>query len=295
MKKIFLYTLLVIIAGVGCRKKDNPRIPDFTRVPQPQITKDAGSAFSISGLAPNTFTGNFTVDLFFKSDIKPSKLDIVVIKNGDKSIIKSIQANITSFPAKLTVTGLQLATLFGTPIVLGDKFDIGADVTTQAGEKFDAFPLAAPAYDAGVTAQAGATPTITYTCVCPFDINDYAGNFKVTIDDWNDFGIGTIIPVTKVNDKQLSFISPVNNLPIKIDIDPASLVTAVASQSYGDYKAAGIDPTWTYGNANIVSVNSASNAIDPCNKVVSIAVIYTVSAGQFTNSGAPFILAMKKQ
>jgi hypothetical protein len=295
MKHLILYSLAAIVLLASCKKSGNPKLPDLSSVPTPLITKDASGDASIDGNSPNTFKGKIIVDLFFKSDAKPAKFDIVVIKNDDKSIVKTIQAGVTTFPTTLEVTGLQLATLFGAPIVLGDKFEIGADVTTQSGQTFQAFPLSGSAYGANVANQPGASTSVIFAAGCPFNIHDFGGNFKVTVDDWNDFGVGSIIPVTVAGPTKLSFASPVNNKPIIIDVNTLSHVTSVASQPYGDYKAAGIDPTWPYGVANIVSVSNAANFVDPCAKVISIAVVYTVSAGQFTNSGAPFILAMKKQ
>lgn len=295
MKRILLYSVLATLLFASCRKSDNSKLPDLSRVPVPLIKKDASANATIDGNAPNSFTGKVTVDLFFKDDTKPAKFDIVAIKNGNKSIVKIIQADVKSFPATVTITGLQLATLFGSPIVLGDKFDIGADVYTQGGQKFEAFPLVGAGYGAGVANQPGASTSVTYASVCQFSIDDFAGTFKVTVDDWNDFGVGSNITITKVSATKLSFVSPVNNQPIIIDVNSTSFVTSVASQAYGDYKAAGIDPTWPYGNANIVSVVSTKNFVDPCTKIISIGVVYTVSVGQFTNSGGPFILEMKKQ
>jgi len=293
MRKIFLYTLVVVLAGIGCRKKDNPHIPDFTRVPMPTITKDAGSDVTISGAAPNSFTGKFTVDLYFKNDIKPSKFDIVVIKNGVKTSVKTIQAGVASFPASVTVTGAQLVTLFGSPIVIGDKFDVGADVYTQNGDKYVAFPAVGEAYGTGVPTQGGASLTVRYEAVCTFIAADFGGNFKITTDPWNDIGVNTVIPVTVVSPTKLSFESPVNGLPIVIDVNATTNVTSVASQSYGDYKAAGWDATWPYGNNFVSSVAGPLNFVGPCDKTISLSLKYVSNNGAQTYG--PYTLVMKKQ
>ena len=124
MKKLLLYTLLVVTAATGCRKNDNPKLPDFTRVPLPSVTKDVTASVTISAAAPNTFNGKFVVDLFFKNDVKPAKLDIVIVKNGDNAGVKVLQAGLTTYPSTFTITGQQLNTLFGKAVVLGDKFDL---------------------------------------------------------------------------------------------------------------------------------------------------------------------------
>jgi len=293
MRKIFFYTALVILAGIGCRKKDNPRIPDFTRVPMPTITKEAGSDFVISSFAPNAFAGKVTVDLYFKNDIKPSKFDVVVIKNGNKTNVKVIQAGVASFPTSVPLTGTQLATLFGAPLVLGDKFDVGADVYTQNGDKYVAFPAVGEGYGTGVPTQGGASLTVRYEVVCPFIAADFGGDFKVTKDDWNDIGVGAVVPVTVVSATKLSFPSPVNNAPIIIDVNPTTYATSVASQSYGDYKAAGIDPTWPYGNNFVSSVAGPLNIVGACDKTISLSLKYVSNNG--AQSYGPFTLVMKKQ
>lgn len=293
MRNIFLYALLIVIAAASCRKKDNPRIPDFTRVPMPTITKDAGSDATISGNAPNTFNGKFTVALYFPNDVKPSKFDIVVIKNGDKTNVKTIQAGLTSFPTSIALTGTQLATLFGSTIVTGDKFDVGADVFTQGGEKYAAFPPVGEGYGTGVPTQGGASLTVRYEAVCTFVAADFGGNYKVTTDVWNDIGVNTIIPITVVGPTKLSFKSPVNNADIVIDVNAATNVTSVAAQSYGDYKTAGIDPTWTFGNVIVSSVAGAANAVGPCDKTISLSLKYVFDNG--TQTAGPYTLAMKKQ
>jgi hypothetical protein len=82
------------------------------------------------------------------------KFDVVVIKNNDKTNVKVLKTDVTTFPTELTITGTQLATLFNAPIVLGDKFDIGVDVTTYTGAKFEAFPTIGNPYAAGIACPA---------------------------------------------------------------------------------------------------------------------------------------------
>ncbi|MEP7278732.1 MAG: hypothetical protein ABI813_08835 [Bacteroidota bacterium] len=296
MKRIIIYTMMIVLAGVGCRKSDNPKLPDFTRVPLPSFVKDAATSVSISATAPNTFDAKFSVDLFFKNDEKPAKFDLVIIKNGDNAGFKVLKADITSFPSTFNITGSQLVTLFGAPIVLGDKFDVGADVYTVEGQKYPAFPIVGIGYGANVPTQYGGLfPSLRYEAVCVFTASEYAGNFNVLQDDFDDdFGVGSIVPVTVVSASKLSIVSPVNGQPIVVDVNTATNITSVASQAYGDYKAAGIDPTWTYGNITVVSNNtSKANFVAPCDGVLSLALEYSVSVGSFT--GGPFVLKLKKQ
>jgi len=198
MKKIIIFSLLISSFTAGfnsCRKEDNVKLPELTRVPLPLITKDPGGDDVISGQEPASFNGKFVVDMYFPNDIKPQKADAVVIRNGDKSIVKTIQADITSFPTTVEVTGTQLATLFGEPIVAGDNFQIGVDLTTVDGLKFEAFPITGNAYASGTAAQPGSSTTITYVAVCAFDQRAFHSNYTVQLDDWPDFAVGDAVVV----------------------------------------------------------------------------------------------------
>ena len=125
----------------------------------------AGSDQSISAANPNAFSGKFRVGLYFPAGAPPKKYDVVVIKNNDKTNVKVIKADVTTFPTELTISGSQLATLFGSPIVAGDRFDISVDVTIYTGEKFEAFPVTGNAYAAGIAAQPGSSTFVRYNAI----------------------------------------------------------------------------------------------------------------------------------
>ena len=166
MKKIIIYSLyLFTVAALftACRKEDNAQLPGLIRFPLPVVAKVAGSDQNIAAASPNAFSGKFTVGLYFPNDAPPKKYDIVAIKNDNKAVVKIIKADVTSFPTEITVTGSQLATLFGAPIVAGDKFDISVDVYTSTGEKYEAFPVTGNPYASGIAAQPAATTFIRYT------------------------------------------------------------------------------------------------------------------------------------
>ena len=118
MKKIIIFSLLLSAVAAtfnSCRKEDNAKLPDLEKFDWlPLIVKDpVVPMISISGQEPASFTGKFAVDKYFEADVNPQKADVVVIKNGNKAVVKTIQADITSFPTTVEVTGPQLETLFG--------------------------------------------------------------------------------------------------------------------------------------------------------------------------------------
>ena len=169
MKKIIIFSLYFFsIAGLftACSKDENGELPDnLTQFPTPLVVKVAGTDQSISAANPNAFSGKFRVGLYFPTGAPPQKYDVVVIKNNNKANVKVIKTDVTTFPTDITITGSQLATLFGTPIVTGDVFDISVDVTIVTGEKFEAFPVTGNPYAAGIAAQPGSSTFVRYNTI----------------------------------------------------------------------------------------------------------------------------------
>jgi hypothetical protein len=273
----------------SCRKSDNPKLPELTRFPTPVLTKVAGTDETIPAQAPNSFTGKFTVDMFFKNDIPAQKLDIVVMKNDDKTNIKTLQANVTTFPTTITVTGPQLATLFGAPIVLGDKFDVSADVTTASGVKYEAFPATGNAYASGVSAQPGSATLIRYEAVCKYEPSAYQGNFVVVTDEWADYTPGDVVVLTMIDATHFSFkYLPANPLPIVVTVNAVNNSTSVAKQKYGS----GYPPGWTFGDLFAESVPSIDNFVAPCQGIFSVRLKHTTPTVSFSGD---YKIVLRKQ
>jgi hypothetical protein len=278
MKKIAIYSLcLFSVAALfsSCRKEDNSKLPKgLARFPTPQIAKVAGTDQTISAVNPGSFTGKFTVAMYFPGDTPPQKYDVVVRKNGDNTNIKSIQANVTTFPATITVTGTQLQTLFPGAIVLGDRFDFGVDVTTAEGIKFEAFPVTGAAYASGISAQPGASTSVQYAAICQYDPNIYKGSFVVVTDEWADYVPGDVIQLTMVDATHFSFMYlAANPSPIVVTVNADNSVT-VPKQVYGS----GYPPGWTFGNISAESVPSADNAVAPCEGTFAVHLSHTAGA-----------------
>ena len=166
MKTIILYSILLSVFATvftACRKDDVETPPADPRFPLPLLTKDTTGDDTIPGRDPASFLGKFVIDMYYGTAVKPQKVDIVVIRNDNKTNVKTIKANVTTFPTSIQVTGTQLTTLFDSTIRLGDKFEIGADVTTINGQKFEAFPLTGNPYGADTTDIARFQ---VFNCVC---------------------------------------------------------------------------------------------------------------------------------
>ena len=289
--KIIYSFLAALVIFASCRKEDNPVLPDgLQRATIPQFAKDSSADLNISGQDPLSFTGKFTLSQYFTTDQAFKSFDLVVIKNGEPSSVKVLQAGITSIPADFTVTGDQLTTLFDADIEAGDFFDIGADVILTSGQKLEAFPLDGnPNYDPNVFALPGLKPlTIRYAVLCQFDATQYDGDFVVVQDDWQDYQPGDIIPVTMIDETHISFeYAALDAQPIIVEVDPTSNTTSVDNQYFGNYGAgfgdffAESDP----GNAN--------NYVAPCQGILS--VVLDISSDALGPFGPFRIVLQKKQ
>jgi hypothetical protein len=290
MKKIITFSLLVSLVLMGaCRKAGNGNLPDLERVPVPSLKKEAGSDAFIVVSALSSFQGKLVVDNFFKDDIPPKSMDVVAFKNGNKSIIKVIKAGITSFPTTVIITAADLQAAFG-PIVICDYFTFGVNMTTKSGKVYEAFPAVGVAYGAGVSNQFGGVQTqLDYSTKVEYDPSVYKGNFITVSDEFQDFPVGSVVPITQIDATSFSFIQPatVNPIPMVVTVDPNTLRASITKQKIGDKF------TWaSYTNPNAAaSATDPYNKVSPCDKTLQLNITYTVDQGSFGS----YKLVLRKQ
>jgi hypothetical protein len=302
MKKNLLYILFAGVFLTACDKNDGP-VPDDVKlergIPQPQIVKNGGNA-SINALDPASFQGKYDLTGVYFPEDAPSKMDVVIRKNGNNSNVKVIQAGVTTFPTSYTITAAQIATLFGAPVALNDNYDISADVYTRDGKKFEAFPNigipTAVGTAAGVAGQAGASPSIRYSVICQyfstlFGALGSTSAFEVKADEWGDdpvngwgppAGYRPEVMITVVDATHLSFKSPVDGTSIIVlTINPTTNAITFTAQPYGDLSVGPLqkDPGYPYGPATIT--NFGTNNVNPCDKQLNLQIAYNVAAGVF--------------
>jgi len=277
MKKIIVCLLVIVsICNYSCRKEDNPILPELQgNIPVPKLVPDPTSELVIDMTRnPATFAGKFDVGLLYPND-KPQKVDIVVMKNGDKANVKTFKADVTAFPTTLQITGANLISLFG-PIVLGDYFDIAADITLASGQKLVAFPANGVQFASGIAAIPGSAPLLRYSAICKFDADEYVGDFVVVEDEWQDYAAGETVVLTKVDESRLSFLYRSDNpKPIILSVTATNAVV-VNKQTYGTY-------SWgtQYGNFSVETIGDIDDVVKPCDGTISVLLKHTVSAGSF--------------
>lgn len=292
MKKIILYSLLPMLF-IACRKSDNPKLPDLTRVPVMKLTAVAGSDGSIDVAGnPANFKANFDVDMLFPEDQKPQKVDIVVRKNG-AGTVKVVKADVSTFPTNIQVTGQQLIDWFG-PIILNDFFVFGTDIYLGSGQKIEAFPATGVQYSGGTVNIPTSSPTLKYGAICKYDPNTYKGNFVVVQDDWLDTNPGDIIVFTQIDATHFSYIYPtaLNPVPIVVAVNIGTNSATITKQVIGSLWNYG-DPTLTQPTAKTTGPN---NFVSPCEETITLSIDYGiggVNGGTF--GGGPYLFKLRKQ
>lgn len=273
MKTIIYYSiLLTAFVGivVACRKDDTAPPPDL-RFPLPLLTIDTTADEFISGKDPASFLGKFIIDMYYGPTVTPQKIDVVVIRNDNRANVKTIKANVTSFPASIEVTGIQLEALFDSTIKLGDKFEIGADVTTKNGQKFEAFPVTGNPYGADTTALPGSRFSIVYVADCIFNTADFNGNYKVLTKTW-DYEVGELVGVAPGGGDTILItawphpdVGGYIRWPMIIIVDPVTYEVTIPFQSVGEYAG---------GPSHLI--DGGTGTVSPCGDKITLSVIIWV-------------------
>jgi hypothetical protein len=283
MKKYLYNFLFVFTLLAGCSKNDGPIPKDIIldRTPEPQVTKEGGSpAIDVTNLSG--FQAEFSVGVYYNSDIQPSKYDVVVRKNNNDTTVKIFKKDITTFPTSLTVNANDFETLFGEPVELGDNYDIGVDVYMASGKKYEAFPLVGTGYGSGISQQPGATTSIRYSAICQYHDEVYQGDFKVLEDEWGDYSVGDIVTVTRIDSTHFSFKYAASDaLPIIVTVDPLTNEISVAKQVHSPSGYGfGVGPI----SCESVSDPHHPNVVSPCDEKFGIVLKHTGTSVSFGNS-----------
>ncbi len=279
-KNILLYTFLASLFFVGCKKDDGflPSTISLDRVPLIQILKTTGTPVEIIPSTIGTFTGSITVNPLYPSDKLPEKIDLVIIKNGDKTNVKVLKAGV-AVPSVVTFTGAEIQALFG-PVVTCDTYTISYDVYAN-GKKYEAYTAGGVGTGFGGATDAnqpGYSVTLNYNTKVEYVPATYSGNFTVVSDAFDDFPAGSTVVLTQVSPTSFSFASPAVSNPrqFALTVDPATLIVTAPKQKIGDFFL--WNPAYT--NPNIV-VTGTTSFVSPCSKTLTVFLNYTVDQGGF--------------
>ena len=287
-KNILLYSLFATLVFVGCKKDDGPiaKSDGITTesVPYMRITKVAGFTADIIPSTLASYQGKIKVELLYSytdNDLKmPEKVDLVIIKNGNRNDVKVLKAGITTFPSEVTFTGPELLALFGS-VVTCDGFTVGYDVYANGGKKYEAWPAGGAIGNGGATGinQPFYSAFLNFNTKVEYVPATYSGTFKVVSDAFEDFlPVGSDVLIKQVSPTSFSFIQPAvsNPIPMVFTVDPLTLVVTAPRQKIGDVFL------WntSYTNPSI-AVTGTTSFVSPCTKLLTLFLDYRVDQGGF--------------
>jgi hypothetical protein len=266
----FVFGLLMLVAP-GCRKSDNAKLPNLQRVPVPLFTVDQTMDVLIQ--EPDKFKGKFTVDLYFKDDVKPKSMDIVVARNEDYGNVKVYKSNVTTFPTTYEVTGQELATLFGIPITdikPGDTFEFGSNMTLQNGTVVPMFSPVGIGYGTGITNLPNASVLATFRAVCPLDINSFVGSASVEDPKFLEATYPVTVSVEGTDVLKITGFAGDASSVLRIKIINRTQTATIAEQVFAaDF--------FGYHNAKAVG----TGVVDACDNKIAMNLAFSVDEGSF--------------
>ncbi|CAL1521397.1 hypothetical protein [Chitinophaga sp. MM2321] len=287
MKRIFSLIILtgLVVTFYACRKNDNPKLPEgITKGVLPQLVQDDTREVLIQEMAD--FNSAFSMDLYFKDGEKPKKMDLKVAMDGDYTNVKTLQADITTFPVKQEVTGVQLAQLFGIApedVTTGQYFEIRPDITLPDGSVLPAFqqliidgvPTNTEPYGSDGLNFPESNVTITYKKVCPLKLEEYLGTDNILTVDDKDFYEASYPVTVKIEGNTWTFKGWVElpNAVVTMTLDPRTYKVTFKKQIYAPL-APELGPyhDWTI---------EGKGDINPCDTSITVSLNNSVKEGGF--------------
>jgi hypothetical protein len=241
-----------------------------------------------------------------------SKVNVYVVrgqstKPADWKLVKSYDRNpsdtsyfdiIVTAPEIATTLGIALNTNAGN-FTLGQAFNCYTEVITTDGRKFTVNNT-----NADITAGGNAYFAIfnfSAAVVCPFVAAGFAGDYRVDIDEWEDWAPGDVLTGAVVSAVQGAandtstyllrvFPNPAfggnNQTNVTVRVATATGISVVRNQYYGNYGATPIHNTTT-GNANFTY---------SCTGVIDLNLLHHVPNNPgLVYGGRPFRLKLTKQ
>ncbi|MBL0027282.1 MAG: hypothetical protein WBP08_14865 [Saprospiraceae bacterium] len=287
MKNIQIFVLSFLMVAFSCTKESNGNLPSGIQdVNIPLIIKDPGSQQNIDFVDANNFSGKFIADIYFKDGPKPEKADVVMIKNGVNSSVKSLQTNLTTFPTTISLNKSIIETAFGQAMKLADSYTIGMDMYYN-GIKYEAFPLTGIPYGTNIPNLTLSSTFVKYDVVCPFNIDNFSGSFEVLKDDWEDYAVGAVITVSKISATSISFnynCSSPNPIIMTINVNTGAL-----SGNKIQYCSYNLPPVLKFFG-DVVEGNMSF--LDFCSKTINVKIAHTDELDR--NFGEGVIVLKKK-
>lgn len=203
MKKISLLFIAVGMIFTSCTEDGGTSKEDLNEAAIPNISKISTTDQGLNVVALNagqTINLGLNVDVAF-GDV--ASMDLVGIYTKGTVVEKAVlKTNLTTFPSVVNITQTDLYNAFkilnsASDVGLKDNLIISADLTLKNGTVIKMYNTDGTVnYGSGIANFSGIKVLQTYIVSCPLtDASLFNGNYKVTADQWDDYGVGPIIPV----------------------------------------------------------------------------------------------------
>lgn len=267
MKKIkIIFTgMLFAFIAFSCENDGGTSVIDFTEGAVPNIKKIANTDQGLNIVALKAGE-NINIGLTVSvGNGNVESMDIIGIYRKGTVVEKAtLKTNITGFPATVNISQTDLYKAFtllnsANDVDLSDKLVISADLKLKNGTIIQMFTDKGIANYGADAANSKAYSVIQdYIVSCPLaDASLFNGDYKVTQDTWQDYGIGDIVPVVynpangtftfRILNKNNPYIANAATSYMTCVIDPATSKVTVKSNEDFDY-GPGYGPTTGTGS-----------------------------------------------
>lgn len=231
---------------------------------------------------------NLSVSVNKQKDGDVQSMDIVgFYKKGNKVSKAYLKKGVTTFPTSITLNKAKLLEAFDSLNVVsdiqpGDEFTISAEITSSNGIVSKVIrDDGSPSIGDGLK-SIYSNMSQKYDIVCPFaDASIFSGNYKVVADGWEDYAIGTIIPVIYTAANGLyEFRIPNTTRPGIINAATSYLIVVIDPT---DNKATVTsNEAWSYPNPTpatpYVTTVTGDGTVNACNGAISLALDFSGSS-----------------
>lgn len=279
--KIFAIMAVGVLLSTTCT--NNLPMPTLQTGCLPLITKDATKNQTINYLDLTAFDAAVKVDLYYPTD-KCKSMDLMVKENGNKNKVGTLKANITTFPTTAAITMSSLIDALPnltsvSDINPGDQFKVYTDVTLLDGMVLNGSDTLYAVGSSGIGNLPNISTSVTYTVVCPLDLNDFVGNY--TMDDGSPSDLCTIeVSLDPGNPDGLiinDFYAGTGTgalHPVHLNVNRITYGISVPSpQVFADW-------LWSHSYLN-ATLSNLSGTLDACTSNFSFKAQLDVSAGGF--------------
>jgi len=302
MKKIqSLIIVLAVLAGLQSCEKKEVVLGDFESLgvgSYLRLDSSQKTIFDYSNIANESVAISVSQ---YGADIDKV---IVYATAGSPTLNKTLWKKVKEFPypagtnLKLTITAADLAAALGistSALAPGSTYAMYNQVITKSGKTYDA---------SNTTGALSSNPNYkassiwSANVVCPFNPAGFTGQFEVTEDTWEDFGVGDVVDVVTAGADSIrlaAYPNPLlggtvvrNPLGIVVKINPTNGIATVTDQTYGTYGG-------LFGLQSVaVTTSGTSNFVFSCVGTIDLRMTHHVP-GALASSYGTYWLRLKKK